>query len=173
MILNLKGLNKFVKYTKFKMDGIEKVLEMFRPSYFCSSLDFVSAYGHVYVDPAYHSYFQFTWWGQFYCYTTLPQGYSDSPQLFVHCTQPIMSYFHKHMIDILIYIDDTFLCAPNYNEMLEKLEMTRKIFTACGLTINKEKSCLILTQKMEFLGFWLDSVSYSISVGQKKCSALS
>ena len=77
------------------------------------------------------------------------------------------------MIDILIYIDDTFLCAPNCNEMLQKLQMTRNIFTACGLTINEEKSCLILTQKMEFLGFWLDSVSYSISVGQKKCSALS
>ena len=30
MILNLKPLNKFIKYQKFKMDGIEKVVQMLR-----------------------------------------------------------------------------------------------------------------------------------------------
>ena len=49
MILSLKELNKHVVYTKFKMDGIEKVIEMLRPMDYCSSLDISRAYGHLYI----------------------------------------------------------------------------------------------------------------------------
>ena len=39
MILNLKDLNQYVKYTKFKMDGIEKVVYMMCEGDFFASLD--------------------------------------------------------------------------------------------------------------------------------------
>ena len=61
MILNLKPLNKFIKYRKFKMDGIEKVVQMLRPHDKLLSLDLTNAYGHLYIAPEWHCLFMFTW----------------------------------------------------------------------------------------------------------------
>ena len=79
MILNLKELNKHVRYTKFKMDNIDKVIKLLQPLDWMTSLDLNSAFGHLKVRDTDIRYFQFTWHGVFYCYVTLPQGFSDSP----------------------------------------------------------------------------------------------
>ena len=63
MILNLKELNKHVRYTKFKMDHIDQVIKMIRPADKISSLDLVQAYGHLKIFPTHEKYFQFTWRG--------------------------------------------------------------------------------------------------------------
>ena len=113
MILNLKHLNKYVTYTKFKMDHIDKVIQLIRPGDFFSSLDLVSAYQHFWIQEKYQRYFQFCWRDNYYCYVTMPQGFSDSPRMFVKCTAPIMAVLRQALIDIVIYIDDTFLRAPD------------------------------------------------------------
>ena len=92
--------------------------------------------------------------------------------MFVKCTNPIMAYLRKCMIDILIYIDDTFLCSPSSAELVRNLKFTMDLLSKCGLTMNFEKSCLTPTTKMEFLGFIIDSVEYSISVTPQKRKAL-
>ena len=51
MILNLKELNTHVKYTKFKMDHIDKVVSLLRLHDVMASLDLISAYGQVHLDP--------------------------------------------------------------------------------------------------------------------------
>ena len=168
MILNLKELNKFVKYTKFKMDHVDKVVHLLRPHDFMGSLDLMVVYGQVHLDSRYQKFFQFTWRGVFYCYVTLPQGFSDSPRMFVQITSPLMAYLRDRLVDILIYIDDTFLRAPTAAELSLNLEKTLDLFDKCGLLVNKQKSCIIATQKMEFLGFMFDSVQYTIAVTTDK-----
>ena len=158
MILNLKPLNKFIKYRRFKMDGIEKVVQMLCPHDKLLSLDLTNAYRHLYIAPEWHCLFMFTWRKQYYCYVTLPQGFSDSPHLFVRCTAPIMAQLRKSLVDILIYIDDTFIRASTKKQALDSLNYTRELFEKCGLTINKKKSCMVPTTRMEFLGFIIDSV---------------
>ena len=168
MILNLKPLNKFIKYRKFKMDGIEKVVQMLRPHDKILSLDLTNAYGHLYISPEWHCLFMFTWRKQYYCYITLPQGFSDSPHLFVRCTAPIMAQLRKALVDILIYINDTFIMASTEQQALDSLHYTKDIFEKCRLTINTAKSCMVPTTHMEFLGFIIDSVEYSIAITCEK-----
>ena len=172
MILNLKDLNQYVKYTKFKMDGIEKVVHMMREGDFFASLDLRSAFGHLYIKKEFQKYFQFTWRGQFYCYVTLQQGFADSPHLFVRCMSPLMAILREVWIDILIYIDDTFLRAPTSQQLLWNLKYTQMLFEKCGLSINLEKSCLSPTTRMEFLGFVLDSIDFTISITAHKRRSL-
>ena len=57
MILNLKELNTHVKYTKFKMDHIDKVVSLLRPHDVMASLDLISAYGQVHLDPHHQKFF--------------------------------------------------------------------------------------------------------------------
>ena len=172
MILNLKQLNEHVVYTKFKMDHIDRVVQLLQEGDFLGSLDLVSAYSHLGIQEGYQKFFQFTWRGKFYCYTTLPQGFADAPRMFVRCTTPVMVHLRKMLIDIVIYIDDTFLRAPTVLELKRNLQITQDVFAQCGLTVNAEKSCLTPSTRMEFLGFILDSVKYTISVTPKKREVL-
>ena len=167
-ILNLKIMNESVSYSHFHMDGLGQVLKLLRSGDSMGSLDLVSAYGNLRIHEDYQKYFQFTWRGQFFCYVTLPQGYSDSPRIFTKCTSPIMAYLRKLWIDIIIYIDDTFLRAPTAQQLTANMSKTIEIFEKCGLTINYKKSCLKPTTCMEFLGFVLNTIDYSISVNDTK-----
>ena len=92
--------------------------------------------------------------------------------MFVRCTNPIMAHLRKMLIDIVIYIDDTFLRAPTSSELEKNLKITQELFAQCSLTVNVEKSCLVPSTCMGFLGFVLDSMAYTISVTAKKREAL-
>ena len=81
---------------------------------------------------------------------------------------PIMAQLRKALVDILIYIDDTFIRTSTEQQALDSLHYTKKIFEKCGLTINKDKSCMVPTTHMEFLRFIIDSVEYSIAVTHEK-----
>ena len=49
LILNLKPLNKLIKYQKFKMDNIKNLVKMLRPLDWLSSMDIKSVYPHIKV----------------------------------------------------------------------------------------------------------------------------
>ena len=78
----------------------------------------------------------------------------------------------KQLIDIVIYIDDTFLRAASYDRLLYNLRVTQETFNKCGFTINLEKSCLVPTKRMEFLGFILNSLAFTIVITPDKSQGL-
>ena len=59
LILNLKPLNKFIKYQKFKMDNIENLVKMLRPLDWLSSVDIKSAYSHIPMSRSCFPFLQF------------------------------------------------------------------------------------------------------------------
>ena len=61
MILNLKPLNKLIKYRKFKMDQIHQVLELITPSCKMCSLDIRSAFNQVSVKKSHRKFLCFEW----------------------------------------------------------------------------------------------------------------
>ena len=171
-ICNLQNLNKFCVYKHFHIDGVEKVLQMVRPlDLDLVNLDLVNAYGTIYIDSRYHHYFQFTFNNRHFCYVTIPQGYLDSPRLFSHCTTPISAYLRKNGVDFYLYLDDSFLRNHSAEILLDQIKFTHSVFSNCGFDINMKKSVLVPTQHMEFLGFLIDSVSYTVTVTQAKCRA--
>ena len=82
MILNLKHLNKFIQYRKFKMTQIYKVLDMIQPSSWATSIDLIDAYSSLFVHPDHWSYLCFQWRGKFYYFKCLPQGLTSAPRIF-------------------------------------------------------------------------------------------
>ena len=170
MILNLKQLNAYITYRKFKMDQIHRVVDMFRPQMWATSIDLVDAYSHLFVDKSHWSYLCFIWRGVLYHFKCLPQGLSSAPRIFTKVVQPIIALLRTQMIQIVIYIDDTILMSPDRELLISQTATTLKVFENCGFTINREKSQLLPSQKIEFLGFDLDSRSFTISLTHKKRS---
>ena len=168
MILNLKPLNKFIKYEKFKMEGINEVIRMIQKDMKMISIDLKQAYFHVKISEKYQKYMTFSWKNQLYKFKVLPNGLASGPRLFVKLTKAISTNLRKNAVDILIYIDDTFLCAKDAT-LLERNKLKAiQVFENCGFTVNWKKSCLTPSTQLEFLGFLIDSSKMEIRLMDRK-----
>ena len=168
LILNLKSLNEHVKYTKFKMDHIEQVLNMIFPGAWLSSVDLTQAFNHIKISSKDYGYLMFTWRGLFYCYICAPNGLSNCPYMFSKICKPLLGHLRRNLVDILIYIDDTILVADSVDKMYANIRLMLDCFRSAGFIVNAKKSCLEPTQRLTFLGFVIDTVKYTILLTDEK-----
>ena len=66
------------------------------------------------------------------------------------------------------YIDDSYLQADLYDHCVQNVIDTVTMFDKLGLVVHSEKSVLVPTQRLVFLGFILDSILMKISLTPEK-----
>ena len=66
------------------------------------------------------------------------------------------------------YIDDYFLIADSYDTCFDNVRVTQQLLESVGFSINFAKSMLTPRQKMEHLGFVLDSQTMTVAVTKEK-----
>ena len=69
---------------------------------------------------------------------------------------------------MIVYLDDILVLGSSPKEGKAHVEIIIEMLSQLGFVINKEKSQLEPTQKIQFLGFWIDSKSMTISRPQEK-----
>ena len=160
MILNLKQLNEFVSYYHFKMDTIQTALKLMRPGCFMASVDLKDAYYSVPIALEDRKYLKFEWQGSYFHYTCLPNGLACAPRLFTKILKPV----HLRSLGNICmgHIDDSFLLGYNYTACATNIQDTVDTFFSLGFVVHPQKSVLIPTQEMEFLGFLLNSINMTI-----------
>ena len=160
-ILNLERFNLSIQYHKFKMDTMKEVIQLIFPNCFFAKIDFKHAYYSVYVQPKDRDWFRFLWRDSHFRFTCLPQGFTSAPRVFTKLLKPVFSHFRSLGIIALCYLDDCLFLASSADALLKDLKYVIGVLDALGLTISVSKSCLVPSQRIEFLGFTLDSVQMS------------
>lgn len=82
--------------------------------------------------------------------------------------RPIVKFWRKRGIKIVLYLDDGFVFAPSKHECLSVSECIQNSLSEFGLLINFDKSIFYPTQNLEWLGILWDSKSFSISVPTRR-----
>ena len=82
MIVNLKQLNRSVKYEHFKMDTLWPVIRMMKPNCYMASIDIKDAYYSVPIAVSDQKYLKFVWQGILYQFTCFPNGLALCPRKF-------------------------------------------------------------------------------------------
>ena len=173
VIFNLKTFNEqYVEKIHFKMETIKDVLVLIMPHCYFASIDLKDAYFSVPIALHYRHMFRFLWQESFWQFTCLPQGFSAAPRIFTKLLKPVLSHLRSLGIQIIGYIDDFILIADCPQVLQEAITYALTLFDSLGLTVHQEKSVLVPTQKIEFLGFILDSVTMTISLTDKKKSKI-
>ncbi|GFN87753.1 hypothetical protein PoB_001425900 [Plakobranchus ocellatus] len=149
------------------MDTLVSCLNLMERECFMASIDLENAYHSVPVHPDYTKFLKFIVEDQLYKYLVLPQGYRDSPRLFTKITKPIIAHLHDKGILCSLYIDDLYIQGSNYTECKQSVEYACKLFKSLGFDISP-KSIMIPSQTMHHLGFVLDSVTMTVSLGREK-----
>ena len=169
VIFNLKKLNESVTYHHFKMDTLETAIRLVRPGCYMTSIDLKDAYYSIPIALEHQKYLKFIWRDQLYAFTSLPMGLTSSPRIFTKILKPIFSYLRSQFGHTCLgYIDDSFYLEDSYFECEEATLHAVQLFGNLGFKIHPEKSVVIPTQTLEFLGFILSSILMLVTLTNRK-----
>ena len=99
-----------------------------------------------------------------YKYVCLPNGLSPTPRIFTKLMKPVLSSLRKKGHQVMIYLDDLFFLGDTFEECKDAVIGTCDLLIKLGFCIHPDKSQLIPVQKVEYLGFTLDSTSVTVSL---------
>lgn len=167
-VLDLRELNKFVTKKHFKMEGLQEVREALHKGDYMTRIDLTDAYYHVKIDNKYKDYLRFKWRGKTYRYTGLVMGITSAPRIFTKIMKEAIRLARKLGIRCIFYIDDILIIAHNAQEGYIHTKIVLQILGKLGFTVNFSKSELVPKQKIEFLGFVINSVEMTIEVANNK-----
>ena len=169
-VINLKPLNEFILKEKFRMETLNAALKIMRKGDYLASLDLKDAYFSIPIAESHRKYLRFIWKNQRYQFRCLPFGLTSAPRIFTKVLKPVVASLRRQGIRIVIYLDDILIIASSRNECIQHLNITIALLTSLGFIINEEKSCLVPSREILFLGFILDSRSMTVKIAANKCN---
>lgn len=168
MILDLTRFNDFVEYRHFKMFSLNTARDLLSPGAFMASIDLKDAYYTVPMAEEHMKYLRFFWRGVLYEYTCMPNGLAACPRMFTRLLKPIFAHIGERGHVAFPYIDDVFITANTKEECVATVHTIKVLLQSLGFLIHKEKSVLTPTQRLKFLGFYLDSKEMTVEITADK-----
>ena len=160
-VLDLRGLNRFLKIMPFHMLTTADVLQSVTHGEWFTSVDLQDAYFHVPIAPQHRQFLRFAYQGRRWQFRVLPFGLSLSPRVFTRCMAAALAPLQAQGIKILPYLDDWLICAPSREEAAAQTERLLSHVSRLGLKVNIKKSCLNPSQDTTFIGLALHTRSMS------------
>ena len=126
------------------------------------------AYFSVLIAEEDRIYLRFIWHGRAYQFVVMAQGLCTAPRAYTKLLRPVFAWLRKQGYTVLGYIDDTIFIENSAEEVLQALNLATKLFDDLGLTISVKKSVFVPVQKIEYLGFILNSVDMTVRLTDEK-----
>ena len=171
-VIDLSLLYLRVLKTPFKMETIQSTLLSVRRGDWMVSIDLKDAYLQVPIHPDSRKYLRFMAFNKVYQFKVLCFGLSMAPQVFTRVMAPVSAILHTLGIHLRRYLDDWLIQASSREQVLLSLRTVLHLCNSLGIVVNWEKSQLVPTQRICYLGVLLDSVSFRASPAQKRVDKL-
>ncbi|XP_057685683.1 uncharacterized protein LOC130911993 [Corythoichthys intestinalis] len=155
-VLDLRGLNRYLKVLPFRMLTVADVLRVVARGEWFTSVDLKDAYFHVPVAPRHRRFLRFAYRGRHWQFRVLPFGPSLSPRVFTRVVRAGLAPLQSVGRKILPYLDDWLLCALSRAQAYGDTAVLLAHVDRLGIRV---KSCLVPSQQATFLGVSLDSVA--------------
>ena len=146
LIVNLKNLNGFV-------------VQLMKQNCFMASIDLQDAYYSVPVSESYQKFLKFSWRGNLYKFTCLPNGLASAPRIFTKLLKPVYESLRNLEHIVFGYIDDSYLQGDDVKSCKDNVLAAHSRFTNLGFLPHEEKSVVEPTQELTLLGFVLNSLT--------------
>ena len=163
-IINLKGLNKFIVKTHFKMEHLLTILPLLQKDAYMTSLDLTDAYFTLPIADEHRKYLRFAWRDELFEFTCLCFGLSSAPYLFTKVMKPVFSHLRKRGISCTYYLDDSLYINTPSAELVSNTGEAKILFESLGFKVNVEKSSYTPSQEIQHLGFILNTVTQTVSL---------
>ena len=102
LILNLKNLNQYISNHRFKMESLTSAILLMTPGCYMASVDLQDAYYSVPINKKCQKYLKFSWQGELFQFTCLPNGLASAPRLFTKSLKPVYSTLRQMWATLMI-----------------------------------------------------------------------
>ena len=167
-VINLKNLNAYIPYEKFKMETLKDVKDILRQGDFLVKIDLKDAYFSIPLHQKSKNLVRFPWEGSIYEFQCLMFGLGPAPKIFTKLLKIPISLLRRLQIRIVIYIDDILITASSQEEAKMGRESVIYLLENLGFVINYKKSVLEPTQTLEYLGIIINSQTMTFSIPKEK-----
>lgn len=134
-----------------------------------TKIDLKDAYYTIPILEEHQKYLKFANKDDLLKFTCLPNGYCHGPRKFTKALKPPLSELRLKDITIAAYLDDCLNMNKGKLKCWENTKIIIRTFQNLGFTVHPEpKSSFYPTQKIEFLGFVINSVSMTITLTNNK-----
>ena len=171
-VIDLSHLNRFVDVSLFQMETIQSVLLSVRQGDWMASIDLKEAYLQVPVHPASCHFLRFVFRDKVYQFKSLCFGLSTAPQVFTRVMVPVSAILHSMGIRMRRYLDDWLLQSSSRESLLRDLQTALHLCHELGIVVNPQKSNLIPSQVVQYLGVIINTTSIRASPSPERISRL-
>lgn len=151
-IVNLKGLNYFLSYEHFKMEGLVTVRGLLRKNDWMVKVDLKDAYLTVPIHPSHHKFLRFLWRDRIFEFNCLTFGLASAPRWFTKIVKVAVAQLRERGLRMVVYLDDILLINESREGVLADLSFLLTTFESLGFIINWRKSDIVPSRAMEYLG---------------------
>ncbi|XP_065325845.1 uncharacterized protein LOC134621241 [Pelmatolapia mariae] len=170
-ILDLRVLNTYLRTYRFKMLTLRQLLNAVGPGDWFATIDLTDACFHVAIHPKHRQFLRFAFEGVAYEYLVLPFGLSLAPRTFTKCAEAVLAPLRERGIRILAYLDDWALVACSREQAETQLSLVLSHIQTLGFSVNFQKSSLIPSQQITFLGLEICSLSSRARLSEHRVAA--
>ena len=171
-VIDLSRLNLKVLKTPFKMETLQSTLLSVRRGDWMVSIGLKDAYLQIPIHPESRKYLRFMAFEKVYQFKVLCFGLSTAPQVFTRVMAPVSAILHRLGIRLRRYLDDWLIQASSREQVLLALRTVLRLCNSLGIVVNWEKSQLVQTQTICYLGVILDLINIRASPAQKRVDKL-
>ena len=169
-VIDLSTLNLRVRKTPFKMETLHSVLSV-RSGDRMLSIDLRDAYLQVPERPDSCKYLIFVALNQVFQFKALFCP-STALQVFTRVMAPVSAFLHHLGIRMCRYLDDWLIQASSRPLVLQAMETVAHLCRDLSIVINWEKSSLLPSQRVVYLGVILDATLFRASPSQPRVEKL-
>jgi hypothetical protein len=157
LIFNLKLLNNHLNPPKFHLINHQKIPLCINDGDYMLKIDLSQAYFHIPIVEPHRKFLAFSYYGIIYQMTCLPFGLATAPYVFARVTNWVANCFREKGIKIVVYLDDFLIIHHNPVILSQQSNFIHEYLTKLGWHINVQKSVLVPSQKIEYLGIIWDT----------------
>ena len=137
-----------------------------------ASIDLKEAYLQVPVHLDSRHFLRFVSKGHVFQFKALCFGLSTTPQVFSRIMAPVSAILHAMGIRMRRYLDDWLVQSSSRESLLRDLQTVLSLCHELGIVVNREKSHLVPSQVVQYLGVVINTQSFKASPSQERISRL-
>ena len=167
VVINLSSLNLRITCPTFKMQTVAKVRNFVPSGALFTSTEISDAFHHVPIHPRFQKYLAFTHEGKLFFFQAMPIRINIGPRIFSMVVTEALKLLHKQGIPASLHIDDWLLWDMSHTTLTENTSKTVNLLTKLGFTLNLEKSQLIPTPTITYLGITWSGTPHTLLPSSK------
>ena len=135
---------------------------------FLVKIDLKDAYLTVPIWENHQKYLHFLWKGSMLEFGCLPFGLATALRVFTKLMKPVVGALRQRGIRLIIYLDNLLIMAESHDQALHHAASTLNLLEGLGFIVNYQKSQLLPSQKIQFLGFLIYSNTMTLQLSREK-----